>query len=271
MPGGITDAIYNRTSLLMGDDVLARLKDTRVILFGVGGVGSWCAEGLIRGGIGHLTLVDSDRVSVTNVNRQLMATVSTIGEVKVEAMKRRLLDINPEADVTALQKIYEDETAGQFDLNSYDYVLDAVDSLKDKMDLIVNACNSSATFFSSMGAALKVDPTRVRVAAFADVKGCPLGFLLRKNLRRQGRFPTRKFLCVYDDEVLENRGEEREVDPFIGAEDAGDPALANHDWTEKKASINGTTAHVTAIFGMTLAGLVIQDIYKKVTDNENDA
>ena len=158
-----------------------------VILFGVGGVGSWCAEGLVRSGIRKLTIVDSDRVSVTNVNRQLMATTRTIGQVKVEALKARLLEINPDAQITALQKIYSAETASEFDLDSYDYVIDAVDSLKDKVQLILNASASKATFFCSLGAAVKIDPTNVRVAEFWKVRGCPLGAALRKRMKRAGK------------------------------------------------------------------------------------
>ena len=115
-------AIFGRTELLLGEDVMQALSRMKVIIFGVGGVGSWCAEGLVRSGIKHLTIVDSDRVSITNVNRQLMATVKTVGQVKVEALKTRLLEINPDAEIEAVQAIYCDETADSFDLDSYDYV-----------------------------------------------------------------------------------------------------------------------------------------------------
>ena len=114
---------------------MTALAKTRVIIFGVGGVGSWCAEGLVRSGITHLTIVDSDRICITNVNRQLMATTRTVGQVKVDAMKDRLLEINPKAEITAIQQIYSAETASQFNLDDYDYVVDAVDSLKDKVQL----------------------------------------------------------------------------------------------------------------------------------------
>ena len=236
-----------------------------VILFGVGGVGSWCAEGLVRSGIRKLTIVDSDRVSVTNVNRQLMATTRTIGQVKVEALKARLLEINPDAQITALQKIYSAETASEFDLDSYDYVIDAVDSLKDKVQLILNASASKATFFCSLGAAVKIDPTNVRVAEFWKVRGCPLGAALRKRMKRAGKYPARKFLCVYDDEVLPNLGPEPPLSSATQAPQSGpgDPALINHDWSDSTAEINGSLAHITAIFGMTLCGLLLQDIYRR--------
>ena len=248
MISGIENAIYNRTSLLVGRDVLDVLSETRVILFGVGGVGSWCAEGLVRSGVKHLTLVDSDRVCVTNVNRQLMATTRTVGQVKVDALKERLLEINPKAEIEAVQQIYSAETADQFDLSAYDYIIDAVDSLKDKAELILRATRTPAVFFCSMGAALKVDPTQVRVAEFWNVRGCPLGAALRKKFKQNHTWPGHKFRCVYDEEVLPNRGGEAlpETDLF------------------NKAQINGSLAHITAIFGMTLCGLVIQDVYDKV-------
>ena len=271
-------AIFNRTELLLGADVMQALSEVRVILFGVGGVGSWCAEGLVRSGVKHLTIVDSDRVSITNVNRQLMATTKTVGQVKVEALKNHLLEINPNAEIEAIQAIYCEDTADRFDLDSYDYVVDAVDSLKDKALLILRATASKAKFYCSLGAALKTNPLKVQVAEFWDVRGCPLGAALRKKMKRAGTFPGHKFLCVYDDEVLENRGADSvgEVEDafhagcgqdetgIIAQDGPGDPALLNHDWSTSKAQINGTTVHITAIFGMTLSGLIIDDIYHRV-------
>ena len=186
----IEKAIYNRTELLLGDDVMQRLADTKVIIFGVGGVGSWCAEGLVRSGVTHLTIVDSDRVCITNVNRQLMATTKTVGQVKVDALKAHLLEINPKAEIDAVQAIYCAETADSFDLDSYDYVIDAVDSLKDKVLLILRATASKAKFYCSLGAALKTDPLKVKVAEFWNVRGCPLGAALRKKMKRAGTFPA---------------------------------------------------------------------------------
>ena len=226
---------------------MARLAGVRVILFGVGGVGSWCAEGLVRSGVKHLTLVDADRISASNVNRQLMATPRTVGQVKVEALRDRLLEIAPDAEIETLQQVFSAETAEEFALDSYDYILDAIDSLKDKGELILRATRTPAVFFCSMGAALKVDPTQVRVAEFWNVRGCPLGAALRKKFKQNHTWPGHKFRCVYDEEVLPNRGGtgEAETDLF------------------NKAQINGSLAHITAIFGMTLAGLVIEDVYNK--------
>lgn len=237
--------IFDRTERLLGEEMMAKLASTRVIIFGVGGVGSWCAEGLIRSGIGHLTMVDMDTVNITNVNRQLMATTRTVGQVKVDVLRDRLLEINPDADINAIHQIYTAETEDQFDLDSYDYVIDAIDSLKDKAHLMLKACDSKAVLFSSMGAACKIDPTKIRVAEFWEVRGCPLGAALRKKFKKAGTFPAHKFLCVYDDEVLPNKG--------------GDKG----ETCDYKAVINGTTAHITGIFGLTISGLVLQDIVKK--------
>ena len=247
------DPIYGRTKLLLGDDVMTAMGRVRVIIFGVGGVGSWCAEGLVRSGITHLTLVDSDVVSGSNINRQLMATSHTVGQVKVEALRDRLLEINPKAEITAIQRAYSAETADSFQMETYDYILDAIDSLKEKADLILRATRTPAVFFSSMGAALKVDPQGVKVAEFWNVRGCPLGAALRKKYKQNHTYPGHKFRCVYDEEVLPNRGGALAAD------------ASNSEWDGRKAQINGTTAHITAIFGMTLCGLVIEDIYKKVT------
>ena len=261
---GIERGIFNRTQLLLGSDAMERLNSIKVIIFGVGGVGSWCAESLVRSGISHLTVVDSDRVCITNINRQLMATVKTVGQVKVEALKERLLTINPMAEIDARQQIFSEETADSFCLDSYDYIIDAIDSLKDKRLLIEMACNTKAVFFSSMGAALKMDPTRIKVAEFWKVEGCPLARALRQRFKRLKRKPARKFLCVYSDELLENKGH----NASCGTEKCmcpkakngpGDAALLNHEWCSSKAQINGSLMHITAIFGMTIAGLVVKD------------
>ncbi|MBQ9202359.1 MAG: tRNA threonylcarbamoyladenosine dehydratase [Bacteroidales bacterium] len=269
-------AIFRRTELLLGSAAMARLNALRVIIFGVGGVGSWCAESLIRSGIEDLCLVDSDRICITNINRQLMATTRTVGQVKVEALRERLLSINPQARITALQKVYSEQTADEFQLDSYDFVIDAIDSLKDKALLIERACRSRAVLFSSMGAALKMDPTRIRVAEFWKVQGDALARALRHRFKREKRYPQRKFLCVYSDEVLPNLGH----NSTCGTEKClcpkaqkgpGDPGLLNHEWCSSKAQINGTTAHITAIFGLTLAGLVLQTAVRDVRQDVRTA
>lgn len=232
-----------RTRLLLGDEALQRMQRQRVIVVGVGGVGSWCAESLVRSGIGHLTIVDCDRVSASNINRQLMATASTVGQPKVDVLRRRLLDIRPEADVRAVQRVFCAETADSFQLDNYDFIIDAIDTRESKILLLQRACQTQATLFSSMGAALKMDPSRIRVDDFWRVKCDPMARQLRKQIRRAGVVLEKPFLCVYSDEMLDNHGE---------------PS----DWkdTDTNRRINGTIAHITAIFGFTLASLVVRQV-----------
>ena len=225
-----TEQIFSRAAMLLGPEALERVASRRVIIFGVGGVGSWCAEALVRSGVRRLTLVDFDAVDVTNINRQLMATTATVGAAKVDALRARLLTINPSADIVARREVFSEATAQDFRLCDYDYVIDAIDSLRDKALLIELACQSGACLLSSMGAALKLDPSRVQVAEFWKVKGDPLARALRHHFKRQQRFPRRKFRCVFSDE----------------------PPRAT-------ASGKGSLVHITAIFGLTLAGLVVQD------------
>ena len=216
---------------------MTRLKEIRVIIFGIGGVGSWCAEALVRTGLRHLTIVDSDCVADSNCNRQLMATVKTLGRLKVEALAERFTEINPEAEVTALSLRYTAETAEQFHLEDYDYVVDCIDSVRDKADLILRTTgNTGAKLFCSMGAALRTDPTLVRTAEFRNVKGDALARALRNRFKRDGRFPGRKFRCVYSEEQAARNLFE--------------------------ADGNGSLMTVTAAFGLTLASRVINDLRK---------
>ena len=235
----IQDEIFKRSNLLLGDEAMQAVAAKRVIIFGVGGVGSWCAESLIRSGIHHLTIVDSDRVCASNINRQLMATTLTVGQVKVHALKERLLSINPQADITTIEKVFNEESADTFDLDSYDYIIDAIDSLKDKALLILLATKTKAKFFSSMGAALKIDPTRIRVTEFWKVEGDPLARMLRKRFKQNDQYPKRKFQCVYSDELLQNQGPQpEEIEETLSQ--------------ITKGQTNGSLAHITAIFGFTL-------------------
>ena len=227
---------FERTELLLGKTAMAALQSKHVIVFGVGGVGGWCAESLVRSGIGKITIVDSDCVATSNINRQLVATTKTIGMPKVEVLKNRLLEINPYVQINAIQRFYCEKSANDFVFDDYDYVVDAIDSLKDKALLILRACESKATLFSSMGAALKSDLKRISVTEFWKVKGCPLAAALRRRFKQNKQFPKRKFKCVYSDEVLKNKGMS----------------------TIEKA--NGTLVYATAVFGFTLASLVVQDV-----------
>ena len=247
--------LFARTELLIGRDAMKAIVSKRVILFGVGGVGSWCAEGLIRSGIMHLTLVDSDRVAVANINRQLPATTKTVGELKVEVLKRRLEEINPQAEITAIPEIYSAESADSFQLEKYDYIIDAIDSLSHKVHLLLTASRTNATLFSSMGAALKMDPQQIRVTEFRKVRGCKLAAALRQRMRKGGEMPHKPFLCVYSEELLENRG----IEALPQADERG---------SFRKAQTNGTMVQVTAVFGFTLSGLVVQDICNKALKSD---
>lgn len=221
------EGYFQRTELLLGEETMRALSRTRVLVVGTGGVGSWCAEALVRTGIGHIALVDSDLVCASNVNRQLMATSATIGEPKVQALARRLREINPSAAISAIEGIYSADTAPAFNLEKYDYVIDAIDSVADKAHLIRNALSiPSVTLYSSMGAARRLDPFRVRATEFWKVQGDGLARALRNRFRKSGEFPARKFTCVWSDE----------------------PPRAEA----------GTVMHVTAAFGLALASLVVR-------------
>lgn len=221
--------IFERSIALLGEPSTARLRALNVLVIGVGGVGSWCAEALVRSGLGHLTIVDSDCVEPSNINRQLPAQVDTIGQPKVEVLARHFAAVNPFCEVRAIVGRYNADTAADYDLGAYDYVIDAIDDLNAKVLLINNATRTpGVTLLSSMGAARRHDPTRVAVAEFWKVQGCPLARALRTKFRRSGTFPARKFQCVYSPE----------------------PAIAPA----------GTLMPVTASFGLTLASLILRNL-----------
>lgn len=228
--------IFQRTELVAGPEMMGRLQALRVLAVGIGGVGSWCVEALARSGVGHITMVDADNVAASNINRQLPALCSTVGQSKVEVIARRLRDINPDIDLTLRQEFYCEDNAGTFPLDSYDYIIDAIDSLASKALLIIRATSSRARLFSSMGAARKLNPALISTAEFWKVEGDPLARALRQRFRRTGIYPQRKFRCVYSPERIPQ--------PI-----------------ESPDGANGTFAHTTAIFGLTLASLIIQDIY----------
>lgn len=254
------DMIFNRTLRLIGRKAFSRLTEVKVIIFGIGGVGSWVAEALARSGVSHITIVDADRVAISNINRQLPALMSTVNNAKVEVMGQRLLDMDSHIVVKCMEMRYDADTASRFDLNSYDYVIDCIDSLADKALLINNATRSTATLYSSMGAALKLDPSRIKVADLSKVQGCRLAAALRHKFKKIGEYPAHKFKCVYSDEVLPNH------------DDVPDDETGG--MTFGKVVVNGAVCHITAIFGMTLASLVINDVVDKCrqvddTDDED--
>ena len=265
--------LFHRTAMLVGKAALDRFAKTRVAIFGVGGVGSWAAEALVRSGIGHLTIVDSDVICSTNVNRQLQATALNVGKSKVEELKKRLLEINPGADIETRHMAYTAKTCEQFDLGSYDYVLDAIDSLQNKVLLIERSLEAGLTVYSSMGAGAKLDITRIKTGPLSRTLMCPLARMVRKRLGKKR--VTKDFLCVYSDEVPRDPLEETlcgtgecacshppsSKDPQQDSDD-------HPDWCAHKTRINGTVVHITAAFGFALAGLVIQNLTKQATATE---
>ena len=219
--------MFTRTIQLIGEESFAALRRARVILFGVGGVGGWCAETLLRTGIGHLTLVDFDKVDTTNINRQVVATHDNIGQSKVLEMQKRLLSIAPEADVQAIDRQFNSETADSFDLSQYDIVIDAIDMVECKALLLYNATAAGCKVYSSMGAGRKTDPQKIRTAEFWKVQGCPLARALRTRMKKAGLMPATKIRCVYSEEISGEKG---------------------------------TLAPVVGVFGMTLASMVINHV-----------
>ena len=221
-----------RIGALVGEKSLQKLANLRIIIFGVGGVGSVCAESLIRSGVCNLTMVDSDVVVENNINRQLPALNSTLGCPKVEVLRERFLDINPGAEIVALQARYSAETREQFVFKNYDVVIDAIDSLSPKTDLLVTASEAGCRVFCSLGAAGKLDPTKVRTSSIWETTGCPLGKLVRNGLRKREFHGD--FMAVYSQE------------PSLLKGMAGEPVVL------------GSAMPVTATFGLALSSLVIR-------------
>ena len=221
--------MFTRSLQLIGENAFRSLQAARVIIFGVGGVGGWCAEALLRTGIGHLTIVDFDVVDTTNLNRQVVATYDNIGQSKVLEMQKRLLSICPTADVQAINCQYNAETADSFDLGQYDIVVDAIDMVECKALLLYNATAAGCRVYASMGAGRKINPQHIRTAEFWKVQGCPLARALRTKMKKSGLMPTQEIQCVYSEEI------------------SGD---------------SGTIAPVVGVFGMTLASLVIGDLVR---------
>ena len=224
---------FSRSEVLLGEKVMHELQNKRVILFGVGGVGSWCAEALVRTGLTHLTIVDGDVVQESNVNRQLPATRVTIGQPKVEALKARLLTISPEAEITAIHDFYHAENENlKSQISNFQFVIDAIDSVNDKTDLILCATRARVKIFSSMGAALRFDPTQVTTGELMSIKGDALAKAVRTRMKKLDLHPYKKVRCVYSTEQAQ------------------------------RCEARGSLMQVTAVFGCTLASMVIEDIRK---------
>lgn len=260
--------------MLVGKTAMERMATARVAVFGVGGVGSWAAEALVRSGIEAITLVDSDVVCSTNINRQLQATALNVGKSKVEELRKRLLEINPGARIEARHIAYTARTCGEFDLASFDYVLDAIDSLQNKVLLIERCLDAGVTIYSCMGAGAKLDPTQVKAGPLSRTRMCPLAKMVRKRLGK--KCVSKEFLCVYSEEPPRDPT----METFCGTGQCAcshSPARPENtgqqpsdedspDWCARKTRVNGTAVHVTAVFGFTLAGLVIQDLTRRAME-----
>ena len=228
----IMDDFFSRSEALLGAETMEALRTKRVIIFGVGGVGSYAAEALIRTGLIHLTMVDGDTVQPSNINRQLPATRATLGMPKVEALKQRLLSINPEAEIEAIAEFYHDDNENlKSQITNHQYLIDAIDSVNDKVDLILYASRvRGMKVFSSMGAALRFDPTQVTTGELMAIKGDALAKAVRARMKKIGQHPYKKIRCVYSTEQAQ------------------------------RCETRGSLMQVTATFGLTLASLVIRDI-----------
>lgn len=233
---------FSRTELLLGREGMERLARAHVAVFGLGGVGGYAAEALVRSGVGTLDLVDSDRISLTNLNRQILATHRTLGQYKADAARKRALEINPDAVLNARRVFYGPDTAGEFDFSQYDYVVDAIDTVTGKLALIQQALEAGTPVISCMGAGNKLDPSAFRVADIYETSVCPLARVMRKELKRQG---VKRLKVVYSQEPP------RDPEGALYQE-----SLAG----EVRRQVPGSAAFVPAAAGLILAGEVVRDL-----------
>lgn len=239
---------FLRSAMLLGESALERLSRARVAVFGLGGVGGYTVEALARGGVGSLDLIDSDSVSLSNLNRQILATHSTLGIPKVEAAKARVLDINPNCRVTVCPVFYTPETAAQFDFTQYNYIVDAIDTVTGKLALVQQAWASGTPIISCMGTGNKLDPTAFEVADISKTSVCPLARVMRKELGKRG---IRHLKVVYSrEEAMTPQGWEEEA-----------AALG-------KRQIPGSLSFVPGVAGLILAGEVIKDLALASDENK---
>ena len=239
---------FSRTELMFGREGMEKLAKSRVAVFGVGGVGGHTVEALARSGIGNLDLIDNDTVALTNLNRQIIATHSTLGRYKVEAARDRILDINPKANVNIYKTFYLPDTAALFDFSQYDYVVDAIDTITGKIELIIQADKTGTPIISSMGAGNKLDPTAFRVADIYKTDVCPLAKVMRRELKKRG---IKKLKVVYS--------EEKPIKPLFNIYDM---EMNDGEAKElvKKRQIPGSNAFVPSVVGLIIAGEVIKDL-----------
>ena len=238
---------FSRTQFLLGSDAMEKLKSAKVAVFGLGGVGGYVVEALARSGVGALELVDHDTISMTNINRQVLATHRTVGMDKAEAAAQRVRMINPECNASAVKTFYLPETADQFDFRSYDYVVDAIDTVTGKLMLVQAAKEAGTPIISSMGTGNKLDPTAFQVADIHETSVCPLARIIRKECRKRG---IDKLKVVYSTE-----------DPIKTVLPPDDPAWA--ELPEGRNALPGSVCFVPAVAGMIIAGEVIKDLIRK--------
>lgn len=242
---------FSRTELVIGTENLKKLKNSKVAIFGIGGVGTFVAEGLARSGISSFVLVDDDDVCLTNINRQIHALRSTVGRSKVELMKERILDINPDAKVEVHKMLYTKETANELLSDTYDYVVDAIDMVSSKLDLVERCFNRGIKIISSMGAGNKLDPTQFEVTDIYKTSICPLAKVMRKELRKRG---IKKLKVVYSKE------EPIKV-KIVDADCKSDCICTNKDRTcETRRQVPGSMAFVPSVAGLIIASVVVRDL-----------
>lgn len=244
---------FSRTQLVFGKEAMDKLKASRVAVFGIGGVGGYTVEALARSGVGAIDIIDDDKVCLTNINRQIIATRKTVGKYKVDVAKERIEEINPDCKVTAYKTFYMPETADQFDFTQYDYVVDAIDTVTGKIALIENAKNAGAPIISSMGAGNKVDPTAFEVTDIYKTSVCPLAKVMRYELKRRG---IKKLKVVYS--------KEKPIPPIDDMAISCRQHCICSPGTARKCTqrrqVPGSTAFVPSVVGLIIAGEVIKDI-----------
>ncbi len=237
--------LFTRTQLLLGDDAMECLKKSRVAVFGIGGVGGFTAEALVRSGIGTLDIIDSDVVCESNINRQIFATTKTVGMDKVDAARERLLDINPDLILNTHKTFYTPDTSSQFDFSEYDYIVDAIDTVTGKLELIMNAERCHTPIISSMGAGNKLDASAFEVADIFDTSVCPLARIMRSELKKRG---ITHLKVVYS--------KEKPMTPLKSDESSDASSML------RKRQTPGSTAFVPSVCGLIIAGEVVKDIIK---------
>lgn len=247
---------FSRTELLLGKEAMEKLNKSRVAVFGIGGVGGYVCEALVRSGVGAFDLIDNDTVCLTNLNRQIIATRKTIGQHKVDVMKERILEINPEADVRVHKCFFLPETAGDLAFEEYDYVVDAVDTVTAKLELVMKAKEKNVPIISSMGAGNKLDASQFRVADIYKTKVCPLAKVMRRELKKRG---VKDLKVVYSEEMPT-----RPATDMADAFRTDSVSLPETDSAgTKRRDIPGSVAFVPSVAGLIIAGEVVKDLVDK--------